>query len=447
MHLDLLCQQFIEREKLFVHSDRLLLAVSGGLDSVVLCHLLDKMGYDFEIAHCNFCLRGPESERDETFVRELARQYNRPIHVRRFDTSDYAARQRVSIQVAARELRYNWFLALIGTGAAGSLKYIVTAHHMDDNIETLLMNFFRGTGMAGLHGILPRQENLMRPLLFARKEQLEQYAQAFSLSWVEDSSNDTDKYARNFFRRQVIPLVERTIPGAMENVAANIGRFREAEILYRQAIGSHKEKLLEKKGEEWHIPLLKLKKSNPLETILYEIIREFGFSPGQVQGVISLMDSETGRYLLSGTHRILKNRQWLIISPLQHAGSPHILIEKGQTTVDYGNGSLVIKEIPSQSHRLLTDAAVAQIDADAICYPLCLRKWKPGDYFYPLGMPKKKKVGRFLIDARVSATEKERTWVLEMDRKIIWVVGHRIDDRFKITPRTTLVLKIETRMA
>jgi tRNA(Ile)-lysidine synthase len=444
-------KDYIAKEHLWTTGDRLLLAVSGGLDSVVLAELCHRCGFDVLIVHCNFQLRGQESERDEAFVRQFSTRFGE-VRVERFDTLQYAAENKVSVQVAARELRYHWFESIVRQGGA---RWIVTAHHLDDNIETMLMHFFKGTGIAGMRGMLPKQGNIVRPLLFARKEVLRSFAVDAGLPWVEDSSNESDKYTRNFFRHQLIPLAGQAFPSAMENLSANLVRFREAEALYRQAVEGWKKKLVEQRGTEAHIPVEKLRKAAPLPTIVYEIMEPFGFSPQQTGEIVALLDSPTGRYVRGRTHRVLKNRNWLIVSPLVEAepGAAPILIEEGwmapspgskeaRVSVPFAEGELRLTLV--QAGQLLDQGSnVALLDADRIGYPLLLRRWKPGDYFYPLGMRKKKKVARFLIDTRVSMAEKERVWVLEMDKKILWLVGHRIDDRWKIGPGTTRLLRIE----
>lgn len=430
-------KDFVKREALFAPTESLLVAVSGGLDSVVLCELCLRAGYDFTMAHANFQLRGEESRRDELFVRGLGEKYGKPVLVQHFDTARYAEDNKCSIQVAARELRYNWFNEL-HTGA------ILTAHHQDDNIETLLMNFFKGTGVAGLRAILPRQGKIVRPLLFATREMLHQWAMQEQLAWVEDSSNASDKYTRNFFRHQILPLIEGVYPGVRQNLGDNILRFREIETLYQEAIAGHKKKLLVQKGEEVHIPVLKLKKSRPLHTLIYEIIHPLGFSPRQVPEVVGLLDSSSGKYIASGTHRILKDRSWLIISPLVPTPADNILIEAPEGVVSYAGGELRFQLLEGTgTDKASADATEAWLDASAIQFPLLLRKWRPGDYFYPLGMRKKKKLARFLIDARLSLVRKEKIWVLEMDKKIVWVVGMRIDDRFKLTNGTRQMLRIQ----
>ncbi|HSZ85563.1 MAG TPA: tRNA lysidine(34) synthetase TilS [Puia sp.] len=449
--------EFIAEQDLFQPKDKLLLAVSGGVDSVVLCELCYQSGFDFIIAHCNFQLRGEENERDENFVRGLAQKYDKEILVKKFDTKDYADEHKVSIQVAARELRYNWFKEIVDSWQLTddrhptinyqplAINYILIAHHLNDNIETLLMNFFKGTGITGLHGILSKQRKIIRPLLFAKKEELKKFAEENDLKWVEDSSNESDKYSRNYLRHNIIPALTEIYPNLTDNLANNIDRFKEIEILYHQSIGQHKKDLLEKKGNEIHIPVLKLKKTVPLSTIVYEIIKDYNFSPQQVDEVVNLLDSESGKYIQSSTHRIIKNRKWIIIAPNDSSEAENIIIE-GVGRWPLVAGELQIEKFPITNFKLQTENNIASVDADKISFPLLLRKWKQGDYFYPLGMRKKKKLARFFIDNKLSKTDKEKIWVLESTKKIAWIVGMRIDDRFKITPQTKNILNIEMRM-
>ncbi len=447
-------QQYINDHRLFSPRDTLLLAVSGGLDSVVLCELCKQAGYSFIIAHCNFKLRGEESERDAAFVQQLALTYQVPFRVKEFDTQTYAEKNKLSIQEAARELRYGWFAELLKSEAESSenpttnhkpqtINCLLTAHHLDDNIETMLMHFFRGTGIHGLRGMLHKQGDVVRPLLFARKQELKQFATENELRWVEDSSNALDKYSRNYFRNQLIPLVQNIYSEAENNLAANLRRFADMEILYDQAVDLHKKKLLEYKGQEVHIPVLKLQKSQPLSSIVYEIIKEFGFSPAQVDEVIRLLESESGRYVASATHRIIKNRRWLIIAPAQAEHAQTLAIDEDETRIIFENGALAFSPLTNKNLQLTNEPSTASLDRATLQFPLLLRKWKKGDYFYPLGLKKKKKIARFLIDQKLSLTDKEKVWVLESNKKICWVVGLRIDDRFKITDTTKQVLKIQ----
>jgi tRNA(Ile)-lysidine synthase len=436
--MDLLKQyiEFIKKENLFQTKDRLLVAVSGGVDSVVLCELCKQAGYDFVIAHCNFQLRGIESERDEQFVRSLGEKYKVEVLVKKFDTKQYIEATKKGIQEAARDLRYAWFKEL-------NCQWVLTAQHADDNIETVLMNFFKGTGINGLHGILPKQGKIIRPLLFARKDELRQFAEENNLKFVEDSSNDSNKYTRNYFRNKLIPDLQTIFPQVENNLLDNIQRFNEVEELYRQSVELHKKKLLEQKGAEVHIPVLKLLKTEPIATIVYEIIRDFGFTANQTNEVVALLQRETGKYIQSSTHRILKNRNWLIISPNQTSIAANILIEEDDTKIEFANGVLVIKKINNDSFSLNKSSSIAQLDATEIEFPLLLRKWKQGDYFYPLGMNKKKKLSRFFIDRKLSLSQKENVWVVEMDKKIIWIVGLQIDNRFKVTDKTKELLVID----
>jgi tRNA(Ile)-lysidine synthase len=405
-------------------------------------------------------LRGEESGRDEQFVRQLAIRYGKEVLIKVFDTSAYAAERKVSIQVAARELRYAWFGDVLKGWGGGR---ILTAHHLDDNIETLLMNFFKGTGITGLRGILPRQGTVVRPLLFTGRAALQQFALDAGLAWVEDSSNLSDKYTRNYFRHQVIPLIEAVYPGASQNLAGNIGRFREIADIYREAIDQRLKKLLEHHGNEVFVPVLKLKQSGPPATLVYEMITPYGFSSQQTAAVIALLDSGSGKYVCSATHRVLRNRSWLIISPLQTIEAGNILVEAADTTVRYEQGELGLQGLPVSElpgdigsvaensgagagpgkKKPATGNTIAWLDASDIQFPLLLRRWQTGDYFYPLGMRKKKKLSRFFIDNKLSLAEKEKVWVLEMNKKIVWVVGMRIDDRFRIGDGTKQVLKIE----
>jgi tRNA(Ile)-lysidine synthase len=434
-----------------------LVAVSGGLDSVVLCHLLHATGFRFAIAHFNFQLRGAESERDEAFVRTLASRYDVPVFINRSDTRSFADELKISIQEAARKLRYDWFRQCLHSDAFNTyfsafhknrhLKYrslVLTAHHRDDNIETVLFNLFRGTGITGLRGMLPVNEEIVRPLLFTSRETLSAYAIEHQLKWVEDSSNLETKYSRNFIRHKVIPLVESLIPTVKENMTDNIGRFSEATKIFEEAIQSYRRKLLFNKNEEWMIPVEKLRLQKTIPTILFELIHPFGFTSGQLKDAMGLMDGQTGSYIHSGTHRLLRNRNWLIISPLQSNEFKTVIIEESETHLLFFGGMMHLKR-KNLTHEVKygTDPYKVMLDAGEIRYPLILRKWKTGDYFYPLGMQKKKKLSRFFIDLKLSKNQKEEILVLESDKRIIWIPGIRIDDRFKVKPSSKDCLELE----
>jgi tRNA(Ile)-lysidine synthase len=439
-------EEFINRNDLFGAKDKLLLAVSGGVDSVVLTHLCREAGFDFVIAHCNFHLRDEYSYRDEQFVKELAGTVNVPFYSKSFETKVLAEKRKTSIEETARDLRYEWFNELLDPKRSELHKehlpkWIVTGHHADDNIETVVMNFFRGTGIKGMRGMLPKQDRVLRPLLFARRKEIEDYALLHQLSYVSDHTNLENEFTRNFFRNRVIPMVREFYPASEQNILHNAERCREIEQLYNQAVDLHRSKLLEQKGNETHIPVLKLKKSTPLHTIVYEIIKDFGFTAHQVPEAIALLESENGKFIASPTHRIIRNRNWLIISPVLSMENRTILIESAEETVQFPLGTLQLKE--TTNYELPTTNSEATLDLKDISFPLILRPWKPGDYFYPLGMKKKKKIARFLIDLKLSKTEKEKVWVLESNYRILWVVGYRIDERFKLNNATTRALSLK----
>ena len=397
---------YIKKQNLFQQKDKLLIAVSGGVDSVVLCELTKQAGYDFAIAHCNFQLRGDDSNRDEKFVQELATKYGVAFYIKYFDTNTISKQEKKSIEETARDLRYDWFEEL---RKANGFNYILTAHHADDNIETVMMQFFRGTGIKGLRGILPKQNNIVRPLLFAKRSELETFLAESKLIHITDHTNSENDYTRNNFRNNILPLVEKNYPGAKENILKNIARFTGVAELYQQSIDQHKKKLLERKGNEVHIPILKLLKTVPLETVVYEIIKEYGFTAHQTTDVITLLQSETGKYIQSPTHKIIKNRNWIIISPNQSTEAQHILIEENDSRIAFGDKIIELQKFQNTNYKIQNNVSIAQVSLDNIKFPLLLRKWKQGDYFYPLGMQKKKKLSRFFIDQKLSLSDKQNT--------------------------------------
>ncbi len=427
----------------FPANNKFILAVSGGVDSVVLVDLFTKTNLDFVIAHCNFKLRGEESERDENFVKALAAKHSKEIFVKHFDTKTYADEHKISIQVAARDLRYNWFKEL-QTSNFKLQTFLVTAHHQNDNIETVLINFFRGTGIQGLTGInaFDKERKILRPLLPFKKEELLQYAKDNDLSFVEDSSNATNKYTRNNFRNQIIPLVKQHFPSTEENLLSNIQRLNEVELLYNESVEKYKNSLIVLKGAELHIPILKLKKVKALHTIIWELVKSFNFSAPQVNEVLKLLDSNNGSYIQSATHRIINNRNWIIITPFKEDESQIFIIEKDDKIIDLSSKKIVIEQLESSNFKPQTSNDIATLDLDAVEFPLVLRKWKQGDYFYPLGMTKKQKLSKFFINQKLSLTQKENVWVIESNKKIVWVVGYRIDNRFKITECTKKIMKL-----
>lgn len=435
---------YIKKENLFTKKDHLLIAVSGGADSAVLCALCAAAGLSFSLAHCNFKLRGAESNRDEQFVKKLSEQLGVKLFVKTFDTISQAKLNKTSIEETARNLRYDWFkqLLLESKTSDNPFSFLLTAHHADDNVETVMMNFFRGTGIKGLRGILPKQQQIVRPLLFAKRKDIEEYAVTNQVEYITDSSNASNDYTRNLFRNEILPSIEKIYPEALKNVLRNIDRFAAVEYLYEESIEQIKQKLIERKGDEIHIPVLKLLKTKPLQTVIYEIIKDAGFTAMQVSEVEKLLHSDSGKYIKSASHIILLNRKWLIISPnISTTQITNIIVEENAGNILFEEGTLQI--YPSaKPEKFVGEASTVFIDAVNLTYPLLLRKCKTGDYFYPLGMTKKKKLSRFFIDLKLSLLQKEKCWVLESDKKIVWVIGYRIDERFKITSSSKQIVKL-----
>lgn len=417
---------------------KIIVAVSGGLDSMVLAALLNRTAAEIIIAHCNFRLRGTESDGDEMLVREFASQLGVACFVRPFDTSAILEKQGGNLQETARDLRYRWFEQL---RQEQDYDLIATAHHKQDSVETMLINFFKGTGIAGMHGILPQQGKIIRPLLPFTKANLEQFATAQHIPWREDSSNAKDQYTRNAIRNQLFPAIEQIFPQALEHLAGNTVRFAEAEKLYLESIERYRKKLIEKRGQDWYLPILKLRHVTPLHTILWELVKPFGFNSGQLSDIARLLEAETGKYIAAPDFRIIRNRNFLIITAGQQEESTHILIQENEVEAHTAGFSLTIKHAsftPGDMEQILhfTKEKIC-VDRNALTFPLVLRPWKTGDYFYPLGMNrKKKKVSRFLIEQKVPLHEKEHVWVLESNQSIVWVTGMRPDERFKVRPDT-----------
>ena len=435
-------KRIIQEEFAIRTSDsKFILAVSGGLDSRTMAELFFQAKYSFSIAHVNFNLR-KEAQQEQEFVAKLAAHYGCALFIKQFETAAYSNDRKISVQEAARELRYNWFEELLQQEKEKQV-YLVTAHHANDNVETVLINFFRGSGIHGITGIPEKQGKIIRPLLQFKREELQNFAQINGLKWMDDSSNFSDKYTRNFYRLNVIPLIEQRNPAASENVLHNIGRFQEVEILYDEIIQIKKRKLCKEVNNEIHIPIFLLLKMAAVRTLIWEIIRDYGFSVQQTEGVLKLTAAENGSFIASNDFRIFKNRNWLVISPNECLEASNILITATDKKVNFREGKLSFRTSALTGFSLSDSKDVAWLDASKVEFPLILRRWKTGDYFYPLGLKKKKKLSRFFIDQKLSLTEKEKVWVLESNKKIIWIIGYRIDERFKITGNSKAGLRID----
>ena len=418
---------------------RTLVTVSGGIDSMVLACLFMESGIPFGVAHCNFGLRGADSDADEQLVKDWCNLNNITFHQIKFDTKKHTEEWKKGTQETARILRYEWFEQI---RSQNGYSYIATAHHANDNVETMLINLFKGTGIAGLHGILPLSNYIIRPLLFATREDISSWAAEKEINYREDASNQTDDYLRNAVRRNIIPAIRQWFPNVIPNVHESITRFGEAELLYRKGIDAERKKLLEKRGQDFYIPILKFRLREPIATICYELIHPFGFTSHQVPHVLNLLDAESGRYITSPSHRIIRNRDFLVITTLPTQSADLVLIETLPCIIDSHQHkySFSIHDRPKQ---IDPDPNTALIDMRHVVFPIILRKWKTGDYFYPIGMKmKKKKVSKLLIETKIPLHEKEHLQVLECGKKVAWIPGIRLDERFKIKESTERVLMV-----
>ena len=406
-----------------------LLAVSGGVDSMVMCQLFYENQLSFSVAHCNFQLRGDDSNQDEELVKNWCINNNIPFYTTRFNTTDYAEKNKVSIQVAARQLRYEFFYEILKTQ---QIDFIATAHHMDDSVETTLFHFFRGTGINGLTGISFQNDRIIRPLLSYTKQSILEYAATHSIEFREDASNAKKDYTRNKLRNDIIPQLEIMIPNFKENIYQNILRFNEINEVYSKQINLYKRKLLEQRGQDYYIPILKLKHVKPLSTVLYELLKKFGFSYQQCLQCIDIMDSQTGSLVKCEQYQVIKNRNFLIITKINSSDNDFYEISHVTTELVTQDFKLKFNSMLNDNFIPSKEATQCTIDASKLEFPLILRKWKQGDYMYPFGMTKKKKVARVLIDIKLPLHEKEHVWVIESNKKIVWIVGIKTDNRFRI---------------
>lgn len=433
---------YIEANNLFNPDDKILLGVSGGVDSIVMLHLLIRAGYEVGVAHCNFQLRGKESEEEHRFVAWLAEHYNIPFFVKKFDTHQHATEQGVSIQMAARRLRFEWFEQLRQTH---DYNYIGIAHNKNDSVETSLINLARGTGLKGITGIKPKSKYIVRPLLFASREDILYYCQQEGLSYREDSSNQTTKYSRNRIRHEIIPEFQKINPQFLETMDKNLDRFRSAYTLFESIISEIRERLLIKQGNDWVINFNLLQEYPENYTILYELLKPFRFSADVVSDIFYSLGTESGKTFYSDSYKAVKDRSKLIITTLEASEPKRYYIDRENSKIDTPVTLTFNVKNLDEAFRIPTDPNVACIDYDLVEFPLILRKWQSGDFFKPLGFGHYKKLSDFFIDNKYSLVDKEQTWLLTSGEQIVWVVGARLDDRFKITNQTSEVLIIEYR--
>ena len=409
-----------------------LLACSGGVDSVVLAHLCQSLKLKFSIAHCNFQLRGKESLDDEHFVGSLAKALKKKFYVIHFDTLGYINQHKLSLQVAARELRYAWFADLM---LEKGYRTLVTAHHGDDNLETFLINLSRGTGIKGMTGIPAKTDSISRPFLLFSKEDILVYAKEEKLEWREDRTNAETKYLRNKIRHQIVPLLKELHPTFLENFKLTQSHLTETAAMLDSHIASLKKGIFHQKRGLIEIKIEDLKALDPLNGYLYGLFSDYGFTAWH--DIAHLIDAMSGKEVLSRTHRLVRAREALLLEERRVGDAKTYTIEEGQTET-LSPVHLKIGEVKAMDEKA---KHVLYADKKTLKYPLTVRKWKKGDYFHPIGMKGSKKLSKFFKDEKYDIIAKKRQWLLCSDDKVVWVIGKRADDRFKVTENTDSILK------
>jgi len=431
-------QNYIENHKLLVPKGRVIVGVSGGADSMALLHVLLELGYDCVIAHCNFHLRMDESDSDETFVRNFARSLKVPFYSIDFETTKYAKDHHISIEMAARDLRYAWFNELLQKHKAQA---IAVAHHADDSIETLLMNLVRGTGLRGLTGIAPRNEKVVRPLLCCTRSKIENYIIQYNLEHITDSSNATLDYQRNKFRNVVLPLLEEINPSVRQTLYQTIDRFEGTMAIYQQALVQIEKEIVHNEGETVLLDIELLKKQAHLPTVMYELLNKYGFGNATILQITELLDGESGKQFFSETHRLIKDRKQLIINKTEPITETDYWISSSDTEITKPFHMEISKFSVNSDFQPSKEKNCIDVVASKLQFPLQLRHWYEGDSFIPFGMKGSKKISDFFIDNKFSLLEKEQTWLLVSGDDIVWIVGHRIDNRFKVNIETNDVFR------
>lgn len=442
MSLQTEIEKFIKDKGLISSDKKILVALSGGIDSMVLLHILQRSNYNCAIAHCNFLLRGKESDEDEEFVRRIARDVNLTSHFKRFQTKEYAFDQKLSIQEAARDLRYKWFNEL-----CDEYRYtkIATAHHLDDNIETILINLQRGTGVKGLRGIMPLRDRIIRPLLQVTKDRVKKYAIENNVLYRNDLSNSDTKYLRNKIRLEVIPALKEADPEFYIHWNKRIYEAVENWELLEQEILKIKEECLVQKGEKTYIEIQKLINKKEAALFLFHLLDGFEFSVPQRIKAVDLLRSSSGKKIIGKNSILLKDRTHLIISP-HSKRSPEVIIDGCYRRVT-SPLDLKLSEHSIEDVNLIKKPNFAYFDLEKIKFPLKIDQWRKGDAFYPLGMKGKKKLSDLFIDEKVDYMRKREIPIMRSGKEILWVMGIRISDKHKVTSQTNRVLKVEWKNA
>lgn len=428
-------KKYIYDFQLLTNKEQVIVGVSGGADSVVLLHMLYSLGFDCIAAHCNFHLRGEESDRDASFVENLCKTYTIPFHKIDFDTHAYASKNSISIEMAARDLRYTWFEKLRKELNVNS---IAVAHHRDDSVETVLLNLIRGTGIRGLTGISPKNNAIVRPLLCLNRNEVLEYLKENSLNCVEDSTNSEDIYTRNKIRLNVIPLLETINPSAKEAISKTSEHLNQVKNIYNLYIEQAKKEIFNK-GK---IDINKLLKYEEPKAILFEILYPYHFNASTISDIFETLESQSGKIFYSDTHQVLKDRDYLILKQ-KESGINQIFEIDEDTSFLSSSINLKIESIRIDSSFTLEKGQnIAYINKDKVKYPLIIRKWQQGDWFIPFGMKGKKKISDYFTDRKFSLFDKENTWLLCSGNDIVWIIGHRSDERYRIDNTTQEVLKI-----
>ena len=434
-------KKFIAENNLVKPQDRILLAVSGGIDSMVMAHLFLHLDNETGIAHCNFSLRAEESDNDEKLVQKFAADHNLPFYSAVFRTKEIAKNKGLSIQMAARELRYEWFEEI-------RMKYnydsIAVAHNLNDNIETLIINLTRGTGLAGLSGMRPVKNRIIRPILFATRQSIINYCKHEGIAYREDKSNADTKYTRNKIRHLVLPLLQEINPSIEATLNESADRFYELNEIISEHISGLRDKITENKEGFTIFNISRLKELTHNMAIIYELFKPYDLRNAQLSDLLKVIKGKTGGWISTDTHRIIKNRKELIVSGEEVRKENRVIVKN----------ITALKRVPliesaeyiniTSGFEIPAETSVACISTEKLVFPLTIRKWEAGDFFYPLGMMQKKKLSDYFIDKKYSILDKENKLILESDGKIIWIIGDRLDNRFRVTPETKKALLIKT---
>lgn len=430
---------FISVQKLFQPEDNVLLAVSGGLDSMVMVDLFHKAGFNYAIAHCNFHLRGAASDGDQEMVKEQARKLGVACFIKSFETEKYGKFHGISIQMAARDLRRSWFEELI---QGENYQYISTAHHLNDSLETAIFNLTKGTGLAGLKGIQARNGHYIRPLMFTTRDMIHDYAKANGISWREDKSNNSVKYHRNLIRHEVIPRLKKINPRIEETFMLSSEKLAASEQILNTTINESSIELLENSNKGFKIAKVNIQSHKNPAFILFRILEPFGFNFSQMKDLSVALSTQPGKIILSESHKITIDRNFIFIDKKEQENKKIFLVDKNESSIHTSSSMITFNKVAPNQVNFTKDNNIAFFAFDKLKFPLKIRAWVHGDRFWPLGMNHKKKLSDFMIDEKIPLNLKKHVLVLTSEENIVWVIGYRIDDRYKITEGTKIVYKV-----